>query len=218
MTKTDAALGKQVNEFLINLGVNTPTTLELFANDGERKERIEAHFRSIMLLLGLDLTDDSLKDTPSRVAKMYVDEVFKGLKYENFPKCTTVENKMKYDEMVLEKDIQVSSMCEHHLVTIWGKAHVAYIPKNKVLGLSKINRIVDYFARRPQIQERLNEQVFHALQYILETEDVAVVIEAEHFCVKQRGIQDVNSKTITSKIGGSFKKTEVRAEFMSLIK
>ena len=172
-----------------------------------------------MELLELDLSDDSLKDTPRRVAKMFMNEIFWGLDYDNFPKITTVENKMKYDEMILEKDINVMSVCEHHFVTIHGKAHVAYIPNKKVLGLSKMNRVVEFFSRRPQIQERLTEQIYYALNYILETENVAVVIEAEHFCVKARGVEDSNSSTVTSKLGGDFKSnSSLRQEFLKLIK
>lgn len=181
-------------------------------------ELIEERFSDIMEILGLDLDDDSLCDTPKRVAKMYVNELFWGLDPGNFPKCTVIENKMGYDEMVLERNIQVMSNCEHHFLPIEGKAHVAYIPKNKVLGLSKMNRIVEYFSRRPQVQERLAEQIYWALVYILQTEDVAVVLEGEHFCVKMRGISDPDSDTVTSKLGGAFRnEPELRAELMSLI-
>ncbi|NDG80080.1 MAG: GTP cyclohydrolase I FolE, partial [Synechococcaceae bacterium WB8_1B_057] len=160
-------------------------------------EVIEQLFTQIMQALNLDLSDDSLAETPKRVAKMYVNEIFWGLDWEAFPKCTTVENKMKYDEMVIERNINVQSNCEHHFVVIDGVATVAYIPKDKVLGLSKINRIVEYFSKRPQIQERLTEQVFHALSYILDTANIAVVIDAQHYCVKSRGVEDVGSSTTT---------------------
>jgi GTP cyclohydrolase I len=171
-----------------------------------------------MKYLGLDLTDDSLIDTPKRVAKMYVNEIFWGLDYDAFPKCTTVDNKMKYDEMVVERGINVQSNCEHHFVVIDGKATVGYIPNQKVLGLSKINRIVEYFSKRPQIQERLTEQVYFALQYILETDNIAVVIDAQHYCVKSRGVEDVGSSTVTSKLGGVFKSDPaVRTEFMNIV-
>jgi GTP cyclohydrolase I len=171
-----------------------------------------------MMVLGLNLSDDSLNETPKRVAKMWVNEVFWGLDYEAFPKCTAVDNKMKYDEMVIERNISVQSNCEHHLVVIDGLATVGYIPKQKVLGLSKLNRVVEYFSKRPQIQERLTEQVYHALQYILETDDIGVVIHAQHYCVKSRGVEDTGSSTITSKLGGCFKSdTGVRTEFMRLI-
>ena len=219
-TKCDAELGYKIEEYLREKGVNTPTVLDsLLKKDEFKIKRIEKHFDAIMTTLGLDLGDDSLMDTPKRVAKMYVNEIFWGLKPENFPKCTVIENKMGYDEMVIEKDITMMSNCEHHFVTIDGKAHVAYIPKGKVLGLSKLNRIVEYFSRRPQVQERIAEQVYHALVYILGTEDVAVVIEGVHYCVKSRGVEDHSSSTLTAKLGGCFRsEPDCRAEFMSLIK
>ena len=170
-TKTDPELGRQVHEYLVKMGVETPTIPSLI----DRKEKIdiiEKNFKDIMETLGLDLSDDSLIETPKRVAKMYVNEIFWGLDYEAFPKCTTVNNKMKYDEMVVERNVSVQSNCEHHFVVIDGLATVAYIPKQKVLGLSKINRIVEYFSKRPQIQERLTEQVYYALQYILDTDNI----------------------------------------------
>ena len=218
--KTDADLGYKVEEYLKSKGVHTPTLIDpLLKKDEWKIKKIEKAFTTVMETLGLDLTDDSLIDTPKRVAKMYVNEIFWGLKPENFPKCTVIENKMGYDEMVVEKDITLMSNCEHHFVTIDGKAHVAYIPKDKVLGLSKLNRIVEYFARRPQVQERIAEQVYHALAFILGTEDVAVVIEGVHYCVKSRGVEDHSSYTVTAKLGGCFKnEPDCRAEFMSLIK
>ena len=183
----------------------------------EKIDSIEKDFTNIMTTLGLNLEDDSLIDTPKRVAKMYVNEIFWGLDYEAFPKCTAVSNKMEYDEMVVERGINVQSNCEHHFVVIDGVATVAYIPDRKVLGLSKMNRVVEYFSKRPQIQERLTEQIFHALEYILETDNIAVVIDAQHFCVKSRGVEDVGSSTVTSKLGGMFRKNAtVRAEFMAL--
>ena len=158
-------------------------------------------------------------ETPTRLAKMYVDELYWGLDYNNFPKCTAIENKMGYDEMVLEKNVTVLSTCEHHFVTIDGLAAIAYIPNKKVIGLSKLNRIVEFFSKRPQVQERLTEQIYHTLTYILGTEDVAVVIDAVHFCVRSRGVRDYNSSTITSKLGGRFKSNPaLRAEFLSLSK
>lgn len=215
-TKTDPELGQKVHEHLVKMGVETPTN----PNNYDRKEKIdhiEAHFAHIMRILGLDLSDDSLIDTPKRVAKMYVNEIFWGLDYEAFPKCTAVDNKMKYNEMVCERNINVQSNCEHHFVVIDGLATVAYVPNQKVLGLSKINRIVEYFSKRPQIQERLTEQVFHTLQYILDTEDVAVMIDAQHYCVKSRGVEDTGSSTVTSKLGGGFKSDPAaRAEFYQL--
>lgn len=216
-TKTDPVLGKEVHEHLVKCGVETPTV----PNDIDRKDKIdqiEQHFTKIMKIMGLDLNDDSLTETPKRVAKMYINEIFWGLDYEAFPKCTTVENKMNYDEMVIERNVNVQSNCEHHFVVIDGVATVAYIPKKKVLGLSKINRIVEYFSKRPQIQERLTEQVYHALQYILGTNNIAVVIDAQHYCVKSRGVEDVGSSTVTSKLGGCFKTDPaVRNEFMNIV-
>lgn len=217
--KTDPALGKIVQDYLISKGVDTPLDASVNKTEKSKITTIAKNFTKIMNTLGLDLRDDSLNDTPNRVAKMFVNEIFWGLDTDNFPKVTTVSNKMKYDEMVLEKNINVSSNCEHHFVAISGKASVAYIPKDKVLGLSKLNRIVEYFSKRPQIQERLTEQIFYALEYILETSDIAVVIDAEHLCVKSRGVEDTSSSTITSKLGGAFKEhTSLRNEFMSLIK
>lgn len=216
--KSDPALGKDVHEWLKKVGVETPMTTMVGVEKRAKIESIQSHFKNIMIILGLNVMDDSLADTPARVAKMYVNEIFWGLDYSQFPKCTTVQNKMRYDEMVVERNINVQSNCEHHFVVIDGKATVAYIPKHKVLGLSKINRVVEFFSKRPQIQERLTEQVYHALQFILETDDIAVVIDAQHYCVKSRGIQDVGSSTITSKLGGCFKEDPmVRAEFMNLV-
>lgn len=217
-TKVDPVLGKKVREHLIKCGVETPVNEDLLAVENKKKiDIIEEAFTTIWQTMGMDLTDDSLMETPKRMAKMYVNEIYFGLKEENFPKCTTVDNKMKYDEMVVERNVSVQSNCEHHGVVIDGLATVAYIPKQKVLGLSKINRVVEYFSKRPQIQERLTEQVYHALQYILETDDIAVMINAQHYCVKSRGVEDTGSSTITSKLGGCFKTDDrVRAEFMSI--
>jgi|TARA_R110000782_G_scaffold54044_1_gene114487 GTP cyclohydrolase I len=215
-TKTDPVLGQAVHEHLVKVGVETPVTDNGLSRT-EKIDKIENNFNQIMDTLGLDLTDDSLIDTPKRVAKMYVNEIFWGLDYDAFPKATVVDNKMQYNEMVLERNISVQSNCEHHFVIIDGLATVGYVPKQKVLGLSKINRIVEYFAKRPQIQERLTEQVYHALSFILETEDVAVMIDAQHYCVKSRGVEDTGSSTITSRLGGGFKNDpEVRAEFLAL--
>jgi len=216
--KTDSELGQKVLKHLENNEVHTPGQ---FTNMDEKEqiEIIKKNFEQVMLALGLDMKDDSLKDTPTRVAKMYVKEIFWGLNPANFPKIKAVENKMNYDEMVIERDISVQSNCEHHLVVIDGFAAIGYIPNKKVLGLSKMNRIVEYFSKRPQIQERLTAQIYHALQFILETDDVAVVIDAQHFCVKSRGVEDVNSSTVTSKLGGKFKSNiEVRQEFLNLMK
>lgn len=217
--KSDAKLGQLVKQGLIDLGVETPILSAVGAPYEEKYAKIKDHFSGILTTLGMDLTDDSIIETPDRMAKMYIKEIYSGLDYNNFPKCTVVANKFKYDEMLLERKIKVSSTCEHHLLPIVGFAHVAYIPGDKVMGLSKLNRIVDFFARRPQIQERLTEQIFHTLKLILGTENIAVCLEAEHMCVKTRGIQDGCSDTVTSKLGGVFKDTSsVRAEFFSLIK
>jgi GTP cyclohydrolase I len=217
--KTDPRLGEEVRTYLIQCGVETPLTDKVDQLDGIKLDIVRTSFRNIMEALGLDLTDDSLQETPDRVAKMYVNEIFAGLKYENFPKCTAVENKMHYDEMVVEKNITCISSCEHHFVTIDQKAHIAYIPKDKVLGLSKLNRLCKYFAQRPQIQERFAEQVYHALEYILGTSDIAVVVEGRHYCVAQRGVEDSTSTTITSKLGGAFKdNATARQEFLSLVR
>jgi len=217
-TKTDPVLGQKVHEHLISVGVETPV-IDNGLSRNEKIEKIEGHFDQIVSTLGLDLKDDSLTDTPKRVAKMYVNEIFWGLDYDAFPKATVVENKMQYNEMVVEKGVSVQSYCEHHFVNIDGLATVAYVPNKKVLGLSKMNRIVEYFSRRPQIQERLTEQIYHALSFILETENVAVMIDAKHFCVKSRGVEDTQCSTVTSRLGGSFKAhPEVRAEFLALLK
>ena len=214
--KTDPHLGQKVHEYLVSVGVETPVNNNGLSRQ-EKIDKIENNFNQILDTLGLDRSDDSLIDTPKRIAKMYVNEIFWGLDYEAFPKATVVENKMKYNEMVIVKNISVQSNCEHHFVVIDGLACVAYVPKEKVLGLSKINRIVEYFAKRPQIQERLTEQVYHALSFILETEDVAVMIDAQHYCVKSRGVEDTGSSTITSRLGGGFKSDhKARTEFLSL--
>jgi GTP cyclohydrolase IA len=216
-TKTDPDLGRRVHEHLVKMGVETPVTDNGFSRT-DKIDLIEEHFKNIMNVMGLDLSDDSLIDTPKRVAKMYVNEIFWGLDYEAFPKCTAVDNKMKYDEMVIERNINVQSNCEHHFVVIDGVATVGYIPNERVLGLSKLNRVVEYFAKRPQIQERLTEQVYHALSYILDTPNIGVIVDAQHYCVKSRGVEDTGSSTITSKLGGCFKnEPDVRAEFMNIV-
>lgn len=215
--KVDPILGQKVHQHLVSLGLETPTTDLVHNNTEEKIDVVKHHFTEIMNILGLDLEDDSLIDTPRRVAKMYVNEIFWGLDWEKFPKCTKIENKMGYNEMVIERGINVQSNCEHHFVVIDGLATVAYIPKQTVLGLSKMNRIVEYFAKRPQVQERLTEQVFHAISFILETEDVAVLIDAKHYCVASRGVEDTGSQTTTSKLGGAFKNDPVtRGEFMAI--
>jgi GTP cyclohydrolase I len=216
--KVDPELGHKVRDYLISAGVETPLKEQPYTVK-QRIELIEKDFTHIMEVLGLDLEDDSLIDTPNRVAKMYVSEIFYGLDPDTFPKVTVVENKFECDEMVVEKNINVQSNCEHHFVVIDGLATVGYIPNQKVLGLSKINRIVEYFAKRPQVQERLTSQIFHTLSFLLNTENVAVTIDATHYCVKSRGVEDTGSSTVTSKLGGCFKSDPaVRAEFMSLAK
>lgn len=192
------------------------TTSSLSAE--ERKARIAHHFQQIMQLMELDLADDSLIDTPKRIAKMYVDEIFSGLDYANFPKITLIENKMQVDEMITVRDINLTSVCEHHFVTIDGKATVSYIPKNSVIGLSKINRIVQFFSQRPQVQERLTQQILLALQTLLDTKHVAVSITATHYCVKARGVKDATSRTTTTALGGGFKSNpSTRQEFLQLL-
>lgn len=204
----------KVRDALLERGLETPMIPATLTAD-EKKVAIEAHFTDILNILGLDLTDDSLCDTPRRIAKMYVSEIFSGLDYSNFPKLTVIENKMNVDEMVKVQNIDLSSTCEHHLITIDGTASVAYIPQDKVIGLSKINRMVRFFAQRPQVQERLNEQILVALQTLLETDDVAVSIRATHFCVKARGVMDANSQTTTTSLGGLFKSNpNTRKEFL----
>jgi GTP cyclohydrolase I len=198
----------------ISTSYDTPLREDAFElNDGEKMDIIEGHFREIMLTLGLDLKDDSLKGTPRRVAKMFVQEILSGLNPENQPKIALFDNKYRYQEMLVEKNITFYSNCEHHFVPIIGKAHVAYISNGKVIGLSKINRIVQYFAKRPQVQERLTVQIGNYLKEVLETEDIAVVIDATHLCVSSRGIQDQSSSTVTSYFGGVFKSDAKRQEF-----
>lgn len=198
--------------------IDTPLREDAFALDDDLKiELIEEKFREIMHVLGLDLNDDSLKGTPHRVAKMYVKEIFSGLNPDNKPQAALFDNKYKYNEMLVEKDITFYSNCEHHFVPIIGKAHIAYISSGKVIGLSKINRIVQYYAKRPQVQERLTIQIANELKSILQTEDVAVMISAHHLCVSSRGIQDINSSTITSSYSGRFNSEQTRNEFLQYI-
>ena len=181
----------------------------------EKYTQIKASMKDIVTTLGLDLRDDSLTETPHRIAKMYVDELFGGLDYSNFPKITVIDNKMGVEEMVKVDNISVISTCEHHFVTIDGASRVAYVPNEKIIGLSKINRIVRFFAQRPQVQERLTQQILVALQTLLETNDVAVTIDATHYCVKSRGVMDSNSSTQTTALGGLFKEDHrTRAEFL----
>ncbi len=205
----------QVRHALLERGLETPLVPHQFERD-EKYQRIKKSFTDIARTLGLDLNDDSLSETPHRIAKMYVDEIFGGLDYSNFPKITVIDNKMGVEEMVKVSDITLTSTCEHHFVTIDGTAKVAYIPKDKIIGLSKINRIVRFFAQRPQVQERLTQQVLVALQTLLETDDVAISIDATHYCVKSRGVMDANSRTQTTALGGIFKaRHKTRAEFLA---
>lgn len=215
----------QTDEYSEDIGDNhigtshdTPLRADAFEKDDNLKiELIEKHFKDIMHILGLDLNDDSLKGTPLRVAKMYVNEIFSGIKPENKPEAKLFENKYQYNEMLVEKDITFYSSCEHHFVPIFGKAHVAYISNGYVIGLSKINRIVQYFAKRPQVQERLTEQIASELKEVLKTDDVAIVIDAAHMCVSSRGVQDVSSKTITAHYGGRFEDDKKKREFLNYL-
>lgn len=198
---------------------DTPLRPDAFEkSDIEKIALIKKDVERILETLGMDLTDDSLKGTPNRVAKMFVQEIFGGLHPDRKPKASTFENKYKYGEMLVEKNITLYSTCEHHLLPIVGKAHIAYISNGTVVGLSKMNRVVDYYAKRPQVQERLTMQIVKELQEILGTDDVACVIDAKHLCVNSRGIRDIDSSTVTSEFGGKFKNAEVRREFLDYIK
>lgn len=217
---------ENINELIESIGDNhigtstdTPMRADAFdKTDEEKKEIIADHFATIMETLGLDLTDDSLQGTPNRVAKMFVNEIFQGLDPKNKPKMSSFDNKYKYGEMLVEKNITVYSTCEHHFLPIVGKAHIAYISKGSVIGLSKMNRIVDYYAKRPQVQERLTMQIVKELQSALGTDDVACIIDAKHLCVNSRGISDVSSSTVTSEYGGVFKEDKIKKEFLQYIK
>jgi GTP cyclohydrolase IA len=202
----------------IGTSVDTPMRDDAFdISDDEKMAIIEDKFRDIMETMGLDLTDDSLRGTPHRVAKMFIKEIFYGLNPANKPKISVFENKFKYNEMLVEKNINMNSTCEHHFLPIVGKAHVAYISNGEVIGLSKINRIVDYYARRPQVQERLTIQIAEELRRILKTDDVAIIIDAKHMCVSSRGIQDESSSTVTAEYSGKFKDKSVREEFLKYL-
>jgi GTP cyclohydrolase I len=203
----------------ISTNIDTPLRKNAFhKSDEEKIHNIQYHFTQIMEELGLDLTDDSLSGTPHRVAKMYVNEIFNGLNPKNKPKASTFDNKYKYGEILVEKNITLYSTCEHHFLPIVGKAHIAYISKGNVVGLSKMNRIVQYYAQRPQVQERLTLQIVNELQKVLKTDDVACIIDAKHLCVNQRGIKDVASSTVTSEFGGVFKNKDQKQEFLDYIK
>lgn len=205
----------KVKKALIEKGLETPM-IDTGLSQEQKYSRIRELMTDVVETLGLDLSDDSLSETPHRIAKMYVEEIFSGLDYHKFPKLSLIENKMGADEMIKIRDIDLTSTCEHHFVTIDGTAKVAYIPKGKIIGLSKINRIVQFFGQRPQVQERLTRQILIALQTLLETDDVAVSIDATHYCVKSRGIKDTNSQTSTTALGGCFKENiHTRAEFLN---
>lgn len=214
----DAGLSAEailVRDTLIGLGLETPM-IETGLSPDQKYARIKGLMAEVVETLGLDLSDDSLAETPHRIAKMYVHEIFSGLDYRHFPKITLIDNKMGANEMVKIREIDLTSTCEHHFVTIDGKAKVAYIPRDKIIGLSKINRIVRFFGQRPQVQERLTRQILVSLQALLGTEDVAVSIDATHYCVKSRGIMDSNSQTSTTALGGCFKQNiHTRAEFLN---
>lgn len=215
----DRAFHDAIGEQHAFTSIETPMREDAFLITKEEKKQIIADsFERIMHTLGLDMEDDSLRGTPYRVAKMYVDEIFSGLDTANKPKIALFENKYAYKEMLVEKNITFFSNCEHHFVPIIGKAHLGYISNGQVIGLSKLNRIVQYFAKRPQVQERLTEQIASELQDILGTKDVAIIIDAEHLCVSSRGVQDVNSSTVTSFFGGQFNDADKRKEFLEYIK
>lgn len=225
--KNDSSLYKNFDEICLDeIETDYPRFSEethaknngILINDDEKIKIIANHFKGIMQALGLDLNDDSLKGTPQRVAKMYVKEIFSGLNPDTKPTITLFENKYRYNKMLVEKGITLYSFCEHHFVPIVGKVHVAYIPKGEVIGLSKINRLVQYYAKRPQVQERLTIQIAEGLKKALGTEDVAVVIDAVHFCVALRGIKDTNSSTVTAQYSGKFLNEDVKSEFLALIK
>ena len=210
---------EEVGDDHLFTGLETPMKKDAFKiSDHKKKEKIASLFKEIMDVMGLDLTDDSLQGTPERVAKMYIDEIFSGLNPANKPKVALFDNKYKYNQMLVEKNITFYSNCEHHFVPIIGKAHVAYISSGKVIGLSKLNRIVQYYAKRPQVQERLTNQIAEELKAVLNTEDVAVIIDAKHLCVSSRGIKDDTSSTVTSFFGGKFNSQEKIVELQNTLK
>tara|TARA_B110000263_G_C15284170_1_gene499882 strand:+ start:201 stop:881 length:681 start_codon:yes stop_codon:yes gene_type:complete len=220
--KIEKIIRESLNSFSddhLGASSNTPIREDAFEMENEEKiSIIKNNIAEILHVLGMDLTDDSLKGTPSRVAKMYVDEIFSGLDPRNKPKSSTFENKYNYGEILVEKNITLYSTCEHHLLPIYGKAHVAYISNGNVIGLSKMNRIVDYYSNRPQVQERLTLQIVTELQNVLKTKDVACVIDAKHMCVNSRGISDISSSTVTSEFGGKFKNKQTKREFLDYLK
>ncbi|TYP98263.1 GTP cyclohydrolase I [Tenacibaculum adriaticum] len=209
----------EIGENHVGTSATTPLRADAFdISDSEKIEKIQESVKDILETLGMDLTDDSLQGTPKRVAKAFVNEIFMGLNPKNMPKASTFDNNYKYGEMLVEKNIVVYSTCEHHLLPIVGRAHVAYISSGKVIGLSKMNRIVEYFAKRPQVQERLTMQVVQAMQEALGTQDVACVIDAKHLCVNSRGVKDIESSTVTAEFGGKFKEKDTKREFLDYIK
>lgn len=209
---------EEIGDEHIGTSFDTPLREDAFEMDDDLKvELIEKHFREIMNIMGLDLSDDSLNGTPHRVAKMFIKEIFSGLNPANRPKISLFENKYQYGEMLVEKDITFFSNCEHHFVPIIGKAHIAYISSGKVIGLSKLNRLVQYYAKRPQVQERLTVQIANDLREVLQTEDVAVLIDAKHLCVSSRGVQDINSSTVTAHYSGKFQEEATKSEFLKYI-
>lgn len=208
----------EVGDHHLSANTDTPMREDAFElSDNEKIERIQEYFGKIMDTLGLDMTDDSLKGTPKRVAKMYVNEIFNGLKPSAAPSMSTFENKYQYNRMLVEKNIKVNSTCEHHFLPMVGSAHIAYISSGRVIGLSKMNRIVEYYSRRPQVQERLTMQILNALKDALNTDSVAVLIEAKHMCVTTRGIQHENSSTVTSEFSGAFEDPKVKEEFLQYV-
>jgi GTP cyclohydrolase I len=210
---------EEIGENHISTSAKTPLRADAFdISDKEKIAKIQESVKDILITLGMDLEDDSLKGTPKRVAKAFVNEIFMGLNPENMPKASTFDNNYNYGEMLVEKNIVVYSTCEHHLLPIIGRAHVAYISDGKVIGLSKMNRIVEYFSKRPQVQERLTMQVVQAMQEALGTQDVACVIDAKHLCVNSRGIKDIESSTITAEFGGKFKNKDTKREFLDYLK
>jgi GTP cyclohydrolase I len=210
---------EEIGENHIGTSAKSPIRADAFdISDQEKIERIQESVKDILITLGMDLTDDSMQGTPKRVAKSFVNEIFMGLNPANMPKASTFDNDYNYGEMLVEKNIVVYSTCEHHLLPIIGRAHVAYISDGKVIGLSKMNRIVEYFSKRPQVQERLTMQVVQAMQEALGTEDVACVIDAKHLCVNSRGIKDIESSTVTAEFGGKFKEKDRKREFLDYLK
>ncbi|WNW02881.1 GTP cyclohydrolase I FolE [Tenacibaculum sp. HL-MS23] len=210
---------EEIGENHISTSAESPIRADAFdISDEEKIEKIQESVKDILITLGMDLTDDSMQGTPKRVAKAFVNEIFMGLNPANMPKASTFDNNYNYGEMLVEKNIVVYSTCEHHLLPIIGRAHVAYISDGKVIGLSKMNRIVEYFSKRPQVQERLTMQIVQAMQEALGTQDVACIIDAKHLCVNSRGIKDIESSTVTAEFGGKFKNKETKREFLDYVK